>query len=55
MNEQLGITKLALEHDPTDFDCDSEELNSFIRLYAFAGQRPAALPYPDVASCTPCG
>ena len=39
MNEQLVIAKLALEHDPTDFDCDSEELNSFIRLYALVGQR----------------
>jgi GNAT superfamily N-acetyltransferase len=39
MNEQLAISKLAIAHDPTDFDCDSEELNSFIRLYALAGQR----------------
>ncbi len=39
MNETLAITKLAITHDPTDFDCDSEELNNFIRLYALAGQR----------------
>ncbi len=39
MNETLAIAKLAITHDPTDFDCDSEELNNFIRLYALAGQR----------------
>ncbi|MDR3553681.1 MAG: GNAT family N-acetyltransferase [Syntrophobacteraceae bacterium] len=39
MNEMLAITKLAVTHDPADFDCDSEELNNFIRLYALAGQR----------------
>jgi len=39
MNETLAITKLSITHDPTGFDCDSEELNSFIRLYALAGQR----------------
>jgi len=39
MNETLAITKLEVTHDPTDFDCDSEELNNFIRLHALAGQR----------------
>ena len=39
MNEALAISKLSIAHDPTDFDCDSEELNSFIRRYALAGQR----------------
>jgi hypothetical protein len=39
MNETLSITKLAIAHDPTEFDCDSEELNNFLRLYALAGQR----------------
>jgi GNAT superfamily N-acetyltransferase len=39
MNEAPAISKLAITHDPTNFDCDSEELNSFIRLYAVAGQR----------------
>ena len=39
MNQSPTIEKLALEHDPADFDCDSEELNRFIRLHALAGQR----------------
>ncbi len=39
MSEALAVSKLAITHDPTNFDCDSEELNRFIRLYALAGQR----------------
>jgi GNAT superfamily N-acetyltransferase len=39
MKVALVITKLAVEHDATHFDCGYEELNSFIRLYALAGQR----------------
>jgi GNAT superfamily N-acetyltransferase len=39
MDEKLAIAKLAISHDPSDFDCGYEELNSFIRIYALAGQR----------------
>ncbi len=39
MGEKLGITKLALAHDPSSFDCGNEALNRFIKLYALAGQR----------------
>jgi GNAT superfamily N-acetyltransferase len=39
MDEKPVIAKLALTHDATNFDCDHEELNRFIRLYALAGQR----------------
>ncbi len=37
--KDLVLAKLAIEHDPTNFDCSQEELNVFIRLYALAGQR----------------
>jgi GNAT superfamily N-acetyltransferase len=39
MGEKPAITKLALVHDPSSFDCGNEALNRFIRLYALAGQR----------------
>ena len=39
MDAKLEITKLALAHDPTSFDCGNEPLNRFIRLYALPGQR----------------
>jgi GNAT superfamily N-acetyltransferase len=39
MDEKLAITKLAVTQDPTNFDCNYEELNAFIRLNALAGQR----------------
>ena len=39
MNGPLAITNLAITHDAADFDCDSAELNRFIRLYALAGQK----------------
>src|SRR6266851_2659067 len=34
MAEKLQIAKLAVVHDPTSFDCGSEALNRFIKLYA---------------------
>ena len=39
MDQDLTIGKLALSHDPSNFDCDTEELNNFVRHYAMAGQR----------------
>ncbi len=39
MAEKLQIAKLAVVHDPTSFDCGSEALNRFIKLYALPGQR----------------
>ena len=39
MGDKLGITKLALAHDSSSFDCGNEALNRFIKLYALAGQR----------------
>ena len=39
MGEKLAITKLALTHDPSSFDCGNEALNRFIKLFALAGQR----------------
>jgi len=39
VGEEIAVTKLAIAHDPTDFDCGQEELNRFIRHYALAGQR----------------
>ena len=39
MNEKPFIAKLAVAHEPIDFDCGDDELNGFIRLYALAGQR----------------
>jgi GNAT superfamily N-acetyltransferase len=39
MDQKPVIAKLSVTYDPTDFDCGHEELNSFIRLHALAGQR----------------
>jgi len=39
MAQNLTIGKLALSHDPSNFDCENEELNNFIRRYATTGQR----------------
>jgi GNAT superfamily N-acetyltransferase len=39
MGAKLEITKLALAHDTSWFDCGNEALNRFIRLYALPGQR----------------
>ena len=36
---KLQIEKLTASHDPGDFDCGSEPLNTFIRIHALAGQR----------------
>ena len=36
---KLQIEKLTAGHDPSDFDCGSEPLNTFIRLRALTGQR----------------
>lgn len=36
---QPRIAKLAVEHDPTRFDCGYPALNTFIRLHALPGQR----------------
>ncbi len=37
-----SIAKLAMEHDPTHFDCGHPALNSFIRQHALPGQRANA-------------
>ena len=34
-----GIAKLDLAHDSTAFDCGSDALDRFIKLYALQGQR----------------
>ncbi len=34
-----SIAKLAIQHDPADFDCGNNALNTFIRLHALPGQR----------------
>lgn len=41
MEETLkpSIAKLAVEHDPSGFDCGHKALNTFIRLHALSGQR----------------
>jgi GNAT superfamily N-acetyltransferase len=39
MDGTFEIAKLAVAHDPSSFDCGSEALNRFIKLYALAGQR----------------
>jgi GNAT superfamily N-acetyltransferase len=39
MDKKLAIAKLAVSHDPSGFNCGHAELNSYLRLYALAGQR----------------
>lgn len=39
MDEKPRIAKLAISHDPSEFDCGHEALNNFIRLHALPGQR----------------
>ncbi|MGH6924912.1 MAG: GNAT family N-acetyltransferase [Propylenella sp.] len=39
MAEKPEVAKLAPAHDLTSFDCGSEALNRFIKLYALQGQR----------------
>ena len=50
MDENPIIAKLATTHDATDFDCGKGELNTFIRLYALAGQR-GNISQTYVAAC----
>lgn len=33
------LAKLAIQHDPSRFDCGHKALNTFIRLHALSGQR----------------
>lgn len=39
MSDKLQVTKLAVAHDTTSFDCGNEALNRFLKLHALAGQR----------------